>query len=74
MNNSKNKKKIGVSYTKAGRRIHVYREDFKDLDEYVDKAESIILYGQNPRTLKSTRRIKDFDIKAAARKGRKAKR
>ena len=53
------KRKIGVSYTdREGRRRYVYRSDFKTLKEYLDRAENIMLYAKNPRTLRSRRKRK----------------
>ena len=48
------KREIGVSYTdREGRRRYVYRSDFRTLEEYLDRAENIILFAKNPRTLRS---------------------
>ena len=46
------KREIGVSYTdREGRRRYVYRSDFPTVDAYLDRAENIILFAKNPRTL-----------------------
>ncbi len=73
---TKAKKKFrGVSYTnRDGKRIHVYSDDFKNQKEYLDRAENIILFAKNPRTLKSFRKIEDFYPKPKAAKSRKARR
>ena len=56
----KQKREIGVSYTdrKTGKRRYVYRSDFRTVEEYLNKAENIILYAKNPRTLRSRRKRK----------------
>ena len=51
------KREIGVSYTdREGRRRYVYRSDFPTLEAYLDRAENIVLFAKNPRTLKSQRK------------------
>ena len=54
------KREIGVSYTdrKTGQRRYVYRSDFNDPNEYLNKAENIILLAKNPRILRSRRKRK----------------
>lgn len=43
-----------MSYTdREGRRRYVYRSDFRTLEEYLDRAENIILFAKNPRALRS---------------------
>ena len=56
---SQNKREIGVSYTdREGRRRYVYRSDFPTVEAYLDRAENIILFAKNPRTLRSRRKRK----------------
>ena len=53
------KREIGVSYTdRQGRRRYVYRSDFPTVEAYMDRAENIILFAKNPRTLRSRRKRK----------------
>lgn len=53
------KREIGVSYTdREGRRRYVYRSDFPTVEAYLDRAENIILFAKNPRTLRSRRKRK----------------
>lgn len=60
MKQPKKKRETGVSYTdrRTGQRRYVYRSDFKTLEEYLNKAENILLYAKNPRTLRSRRKRK----------------
>lgn len=56
---SQKKREIGVSYTdRDGRRRYVYRSDFPTVEAYLDRAENIILYAKNPRTLHSRKKRK----------------
>ena len=53
------KHEIGVSYTdRDGRRRYVYRSDFPTMEAYLDRAENIILFAKNPRTLHSRKKRK----------------
>ena len=53
------KREIGVSYSdREGRRRYVYRSDFPTVEAYLDRAENIILFAKNPRTLRSRRKRK----------------
>ena len=50
---------IGVSYTnRQGQRVHVMKKDFPSLESFMDRAENIMLFAKNPRTLHSRKKRK----------------